>query len=246
MRCDMLCSVVFTGGSAGGLTTYLQIDHVRARLPRVKTVKGLGDAGWFLDALTWDGHTASRTEFTYAFHMWNSSAGVNDACIAAHPGQDAWRCIFAQYTFPHISTPTFIAEGGYDSWQLGNLLKLPCRDCSGGLCKMAGGCPAGTKANCCHNSSYTAAFLAYGVTMKSSIAKAVATKPHGSAGAFVSGCIVHCQTIFNEGQDRWDSWKVGGRKPREVFRSFYFEDGGETVAVDSLVYPQNPSCPVWT
>ena len=54
----------------------------------------------------------------------------------------------------------------------------------------------------------------YGVTMKASIAKAVAAKTAGSAGAFVSGCIVHCQTVFNEGQDRWDAWEIAGRKPR--------------------------------
>lgn len=84
------------------------------------------------------------------------------------------------------------------------------------------------------------------MTMKASIAKAVAAKPAGSAGAFVSGCIVHCQTVFNEGEDRWDAWEIAGRKPREYFRSFYFGDGGETVGIDSKVYPENPSCPVWT
>lgn len=266
---DSADAVIFTGGSAGGLTVYLQIDHVKSRLPKVKKVVGLGDAGWFLDALTWDGINASRTEFSYAYHMWNSSTGVNDACVAANPGVE-WRCIFAQvrqpppaaaspsgsslsrcgrpaaqYTFPHITTPTFIAEGGYDSWQLGNLLKLPCHDCSGGKCSAAGGCPAGTKADCCGNASYTDAFLAYGVQMKQSIRAAVAAKPAATVGAFVSGCIVHCQTIFNEGQDRWNAWQVGGRKPHEVFHSFFF-GGGEAVAIDDKVYPENPSCPVWT
>ena len=97
---DQATDVIFTGGSAGGLTTYLQIDHVKSRLPAVKTVKGLGDAGWFLDSPTWNGETVSRMEFTYAFNMWNSSTGVNDACIAANnKGGSAWKCIFAQYTY---------------------------------------------------------------------------------------------------------------------------------------------------
>ena len=47
--------------------------------------------------------------------MWNSSTGVNNACIAANKGAEEWKCIFAQYTYPHIVTPTFVAEGGYDS-----------------------------------------------------------------------------------------------------------------------------------
>jgi hypothetical protein len=170
------------------------------QVPNIKIV-GLGDAGWFLDTLTWDGSNVSRTEFAYGFNMWNSTTGVNDDCIAATPPSDQWRCIFAQYTYPHIKTPTFIAEGAYDSWQLGNLLKLPCHDCSGGKCTSAG-CPAGTVANCCGHDDYTAAFLAYGATMKTSIRAAVDSKGTKLAGAFVSGCIVHCQTIFNEGQDR--------------------------------------------
>jgi hypothetical protein len=33
---------------------------------------------------------------------------------------------------------------------------------------------------------------------------------------------------------------------REYFRSFYFGDAGEMVGIDSKVYPENPSCPVWT
>eukprot|EP00729_Bicosta_minor_P000484 gene484-29709_t len=239
-------NVVFTGGSAGGLTTYLQVDHVRSRLPNVPTVKGLGDAGWFLDTLTWDGVNASRAEFAYAYNMWNSSTGVNDACITANGEGEEWKCIFAQYA--------------YDSWQMGNILKLPCHNCAAKC--TASGCPAGAVADCCGNTTYTEKFLEYGVQMKASISAAVAAKPAGMAGAFVSGCIVHCQTIFNEGEDRWDHWKVGGKKPREVFHSFYFaghdgRDGGsnggvggvggsDAVAIDADVYPQNPSCPIWT
>ena len=164
--------------------------------------------------------------------------GVNDACISANAAEP-WRCIFAQYTLPHIKTPFFVAEGAYDSWQLGNLLQLPCRTCA-----------EDGKADCCGNSTFTAAFLEYGTTMKSTIKTALATPPStvgpASRGAFVSACIVHCQTVFNEGEDRWDAWQVGGRKPREVFHSFYFGDGGSTMAIDPLIYPQNPSCPVWT
>ena len=35
-------------------------------------------------------------------------------------------------------------------------------------------------------------------------------------------------------------WKVGGRKVREVFSSFFFgDDAGEMVAIDDLLYPAN-------
>ena len=69
-------NVIFTGGSAGGLTTYLQVDHVASRLPQVKNVKGLGDAGWFLDAQTWNRQNVSRTEFSYACVLPRVTRGV--------------------------------------------------------------------------------------------------------------------------------------------------------------------------
>jgi hypothetical protein len=79
--CDAT-DVILTGGSAGGLTAYLQADHVASRLaaagfPPTARFKALGDAGFFLDHLAWDGRDVSRAEFTYAFHMWNSSTGVD-------------------------------------------------------------------------------------------------------------------------------------------------------------------------
>lgn len=33
----------------------------------------------------------------YAYNMWNSSTGVNDACITANGEGEEWKCIFAQY-----------------------------------------------------------------------------------------------------------------------------------------------------
>lgn len=57
----------------------------------------------------------------------------------------------------------------------------------------------------------------------------------------------HCASADPNAARRWNVWKVGGRTPREVFHAFYFNDSGASaVAIDSLVYPQNPSCPVWT
>lgn len=117
--------IILTGGSAGGLTAYLQADHVAARLtaagvPKISRFAALGDAGFFLDHLAWDGRDVSRSEFSYAFNMWNSTTGVNDACIAAN-SVEPWKCIFAQYTLPHIAADFFVAEGAYDSWQLGNV-----------------------------------------------------------------------------------------------------------------------------
>ena len=97
----------------------------------------------------------------------------------------------AQYVAPFVATPLFVAEGMYDSWQLGNVLKL--------------GCGAPTPQKTC-DVAQLAAFYRYGALMNTSVAGAVlGTRPGVKRGAFLSACIVHCQTIYNEGQDRWDA-----------------------------------------
>jgi len=36
---------------------------------------------------------------------------VNDGCIAAYaPSNEQWRCFFAEYTLPHITTPLFVRK----------------------------------------------------------------------------------------------------------------------------------------
>lgn len=224
--------VIFTGGSAGGLATYLNVDYVaervRALSPSAKVV-GLGDAGFFLDHLAYGKSTSIYTsEMTYLFNM--SKPTTNTACQKANAptSPDGWKCFMAQYVVPYIKSPLFIAEGMYDSWQLGNVLQLPC------------GHPTPEK-TC--NADELAGFLDYGKTMNATITSVVQGQ---GRGAFVSACIVHCQTIFNEGEDRWAAWNISGVRPRDAFGNFYFGRTGPTVVIDSAPYPSNPSCPIWT
>lgn len=45
--------VLVTGCSAGGLSTYLHLDYVRKKVPTNIKVKGVPDAGYFLDVPNW-------------------------------------------------------------------------------------------------------------------------------------------------------------------------------------------------
>jgi len=242
--------VVFTGGSAGGLTVNLQLDHVADRLaearaaraaaappsqpaPPALKLRGLADAGLFLDHAAYgaNGSSVYTPQMQGLFAL--SEAVTVDACFAAYAPAERWRCFFAQYAIPHLRTPLFIAEGMLDSWQMGNVLKVGCHS----------GWAPGEPASSC-SAAQQAAMLQYGRDMNATVAGVLAALP--SAGAFHSACIVHCQTVFNEGQDRWDAWRVGGLTPREVFGNWYFGRPGVTRAIDAAPYPGNPSCPVWT
>ena len=60
--------------------------------------------------------------------MQNCTGGVNQDCVKAYaPQGEDWRCFFPQYTEPHIKSKLFGLNSQYDTWQLGNILQLPCR-----------------------------------------------------------------------------------------------------------------------
>ena len=59
--------------------------------------------------------------------MQNCSGGVNQACIKAMaPKNETWKCFMAQYTEPFITSPLFGLNSIYDSWQLSQILQIPC------------------------------------------------------------------------------------------------------------------------
>ena len=143
---------------------------------------------------------------TIRISLRDAATGVNDACVKAHSNA-TWMCVFAQYTFPFITSKVFITEGLYDrysvlqthqdgvdcsnssssdstvpicSWQLANILDVGCRQVSS-----------------CTNAQNTS-IQAYGHSMRASITQAVNSKPgrvgpRSSCGAH--GCFNFCQHL---------------------------------------------------
>lgn len=117
--------IVVSGCSAGGLATYLHVDQYAERFGETARVVGMPDSGFFLD---WEdagvcGETESigyESDMANVFAFQNATSGVNARCVSAHEeAGDTWKCMFAEYTAPHIVTPVFALQSQYDSWQLG-------------------------------------------------------------------------------------------------------------------------------
>jgi hypothetical protein len=222
--------IVFTGGSAGGLAVYLNLDHFSQRVAAVSPatkVVGLADAGFFLDHPTYGTQNhAYANAIQYLFNM--STPETDETCMASLSESDAWQCMFAQYTVPFVTTPVFMAEAMYDSWQLPAILWL--------------GCGNPTPEETCDAEQYRA-FLEYGQSMNSTL---VPLAGKSDRGCFLDACIVHCQSVFNDGDARWCTWTIGGTTLREAFGNFYFKRPGPTRVIDASPWPSNPSCPVFT
>jgi len=120
--------LVLTGGSAGGLSTFLHLDHVKSRMPATTRVVGEPVCGFFVDHGN-DGFEPDWYTYPnfmkYVYNMQNSSGSLSTACQQYY-GANAWQCIMAPHAVAFIQTPWFALQSRFDKWQLGNELFLPC------------------------------------------------------------------------------------------------------------------------
>jgi len=123
--------IVFTGGSAGGLTVFLHLDHVAERMkteaPNARVV-GEPVCGFFADLPT-DGYSPQNESYPvrmqYVYNMQKTAPSLSTACQAYY-GSDAWKCIMAPHAAAFVATPWFALQSRFDTWQLGNVAQLPC------------------------------------------------------------------------------------------------------------------------
>jgi len=121
---------VLTGGSAGGLSTFLHLDRVAAKVKAVNPhckIRGAPVVGYFLDH---DNFQKTGNNYTawmkYIYHMQNltfgSDGGLMPACQKAFP-EDPHYCFMSPHMQQFIMTPFFVFNSKYDAWQLANELQ---------------------------------------------------------------------------------------------------------------------------
>ena len=131
--------LVVTGGSAGGLSTFLHVDRAAARVPKGAKVRALPVVGYFLDHDNFN-HTRGglpntaewstpgegqnyTTWMKYIYSMQNltfgGDGGLTAACREKHP-DEPHLCFMSPHMQDAIETPFFMLNSKYDAWQLGN------------------------------------------------------------------------------------------------------------------------------
>jgi len=160
--------VVLSGGSAGGLATYLHADSWRSAVlsasPAAKVV-AVPDSGFFLQFNSTSGEkkTPYGAAMRWLFNRMNGTGGVPPACLAANP-EDPASCIFAEVISQTLKTPTLAQQSTYDSFQVGSILDVP--------------------------PSNTTAINAYGKLLAARVqTNLIATSP--SHGVFLDSCFHH-------------------------------------------------------
>jgi len=202
--------IVFTGGSAGGLTVFLHLDHVAERMkteaPNARVV-GEPVCGFFLDSSN-DGYAPPNVTYTlqmqYVYNMQAAGASLSPQC-QAHWGKDAWKCIMAPYAAPYITTPWFALQSRFDKWQLGEELFMPCMQ------RQSYSPP--WKPNTC-TAADEANIRAYGPRFMSQFRPLMDT-PGTKNGAFLDACIIHGSTNSKidgvTNSEAFQQWLAGGK-----------------------------------
>ena len=126
---------VLTGGSAGGLSTFLHADRIAARLaaeaPKCAKVRAAPVVGYFLDHDNF-AHSGYGNTYTgwmeYIYKMQNLTFGgdaggaLSPDCGAAFPFAPSY-CFMSPHMQAFIKTPFFMFNSKYDAWQMGNELQ---------------------------------------------------------------------------------------------------------------------------
>lgn len=200
--------VLLSGGSAGGLSTYLHADYVGTKLPKtVKKYKAAPNSGFFSLHATAAGEMLYPDEMKYVYTMQNSSGGVNAGCREAMAGSgDEWRCIFANYSYAHSTTKMFPLQSGTDSWQMGNIW----------LGDKA--CVSSKMAKC--SAADIEGLNQYSADLMNDYKRTTKWNLPGE-GAFVESCVEHVAAQSNS----FDAYAINGVKEVDAFTAWWLSDG---------------------
>ena len=138
--------MVVTGGSAGGLSTFLHVDHIAQRLkagaPGCKLVTAAPVVGYFLDHANYAQlHPPSTSPppaglaypHTGNYSSWmktvytdqNITEALLPACLAEFP-DNPHLCFMSPHVVKFVETPLFMFNSRFDAWQMDNDLQIPC------------------------------------------------------------------------------------------------------------------------
>eukprot|EP00051_Salpingoeca_urceolata_P028230 m.485760 g.485760 ORF g.485760 m.485760 type:complete len:453 (+) comp23953_c0_seq1:161-1519(+) len=229
-------NVLLTGCSAGGLATYLHTDYVHERLttlaPKMTKFRASAISGFFLDHKTVEGKPVYPTEMQTIFALANSTHGLNDACIAAMPASEQWRCNFAQYAYQYTTSPTFPLNSALDSWQTGCIYTselvpgFPNQNVTNnGDCAAAPGWSACARNPEACNASQIMTMNQYIVDFRSAMeVQGQATYSKNGNGAFVHSCHTHCEAQ----SPAWNKFAIGGVTIQQAVSKWWNSDGKDT------------------
>ena len=112
--------VLFSGCSAGARGAMFNVDYVQPMLPPgAPPVLGFFDSPLWVDIQPAQADIMPLENETAAvLVLANATGRLGDACAAAYPGDEAWRCLYGQFRLPFVQTPYLLSASQFDKYQL--------------------------------------------------------------------------------------------------------------------------------
>ncbi|KAG2602496.1 hypothetical protein PVAP13_5KG693150 [Panicum virgatum] len=162
------------------------------------------------------------------FHLQNVREALPKGCLA---NKDPTECFFPAELIKSISTPTFILNSDYDSWQIRNALAPN------------GSYPGQAWSSCkadIRNCSSTQIDVLHGFRKKL-VSELKVAEDKRDWGLFIDSCFTHCQSPFRISWISPDSPILGNKTIAEAVGDWYFGRREEVKYIDCK-YPCNPTC----
>ncbi|GJM92224.1 hypothetical protein PR202_ga08667 [Eleusine coracana subsp. coracana] len=188
------------------------------------SIKCLSDAGFFIDVKDLSGERSMRLLCSGVVHLQNVREALPKNCLTK---KDPTDCFFAAEVTKSISTPTFILNPDYDSWQMDHTLES-----HGQVAKQTSETAVPIKLKCCMVS------LTY---WKKLISELKVAEEKKDWGLFIDSCFTHCQTPFRISWNSQISPRLGNKTIAEAVGDWYFGRKEEVKQID-CEYPCNPTC----
>ena len=202
--------VVLTGGSAGGLSTFLHADYVAERVRKeapLAFTKAMPVVGYFLDHKNFAGTSQSYPAWMdYIYHMQNLKIpALTSECLKAYPSTPYY-CFMSPHMHTFIQTPFYMLNSKFDQWQMDNILQVSCMR---------------EKSAC--TDSEKAAIVAYG---KSFMADFNSVMQNEKNGAMITSCICHgCN---------WNNITLNGKNTYSHYIDWFESRGSNHFTIDPM------------
>lgn len=233
---DTATSMVVTGASAGGLATFLHVDHIHDRMkksaPKLKQFQAFPMVGFFLDHAPYMNSGKSYGELMKGVvEMQELTDKLDPECRASFPGEE-YKCFMSPHLQKFVKTPYYAFNSKYDAWQASNILQLGCY-------ANWTDPPYHRERTCTDNEQ--AALLDYGRDFLDSFAHVTEDSAHG---AFITSCLCHSCPIFSlsvsgtpfiEHYGKWSLGKIKGAEAIAV--DFLTPNSVGDVAKECVAYP---------
>jgi hypothetical protein len=173
-------------------------------VPSSANFVGFPDSGFFLNINSFRNYPSYPSMLRYAFDLHNMTS--DDDCMSKYGIPERWRCYFAPFMLPGISTPLYIGQSLEDWYQNTYFV-------SDSECIVQVGYTFFFNQSLC-SSAMGAGFYNLATTMKEQLSPVIGD---GKTGIFASGCLFH--TMIEDSQ--WTTTTINGVSVGKAFGDWY-------------------------